>query len=58
MFTIHCHHCDRQHLIGTRSIVSFHNTSEGPVAYVRCPEGHTIVRYFHDGRFTQTKVAA
>ncbi len=46
MFTIHCHHCDRQYLLGSRSIGSLHNTSEGPIAYVTCPEGHRLVRYF------------
>ncbi len=46
MFDVHCHICDRRFLVGTRSIVSFHNTSEGPVAYVRCPDGHTLVRWF------------
>lgn len=46
MFNLHCHICDQTYLVGTRSIVSFHNTSEGPVAYVRCPDGHTLVRWF------------
>jgi hypothetical protein len=50
MFDIHCHRCDRPYLVGTRSIVSFHNTSEGPVAYVSCPQGHVLLRSFRDAR--------
>lgn len=46
MLTIHCHRCSRSHLVGTRSIVSMHHTSEGPVAYVRCPEGHLTMQEF------------
>lgn len=46
MFDVHCHHCDRSYLVGTRSIASFHNTSDGPIAYVRCPAGHLLVRNF------------
>ena len=46
MFDVHCHHCDRRYLVGTRSIASFHNTSDGPIAYLRCPEGHLLVRNF------------
>ncbi len=43
MLQIHCPDCDRQYLVGTRSILSIHNTSEGVIAYVRCPEGHTTI---------------
>jgi hypothetical protein len=43
MLYIHCPQCERSHLVGTRSIVSFHNTSEGVIAYVKCPEGHITV---------------
>lgn len=32
MFDVHCHQCERTYLVGTRSIVSFHNTSVGPIA--------------------------
>ena len=46
MFDVHCRLCDRRYLVGTRSIASFHNTSDGPIAYVRCPEGHLLVRHF------------
>jgi len=50
MFDIHCHVCDRRYLVGTRSITSFHNTSQGPIAYVHCPQGHALVRSFRDAR--------
>lgn len=43
MFYIHCPQCERSHLVGTGSIVSLHNTSEGVIAYVKCPEGHITV---------------
>ena len=46
MYDIHCPSCDARYLVGTRSISSFHNTSEGPIAYVTCPQGHRLVRYF------------
>lgn len=50
MFLHHCTHCGRDYLVGTRSLVSFHNTSDGPVGYVRCPEGHLSVVAFHTDR--------
>jgi hypothetical protein len=40
MLNIFCPQCERSHLVGTRSIVSVHNTSEGVISYVKCPEGH------------------
>lgn len=46
MFDIQCPTCDRRYLVGTRSIRSFHNTADGPVAHVRCPHGHDVVRAF------------
>ena len=46
MLTIHCHRCSRSHLVGTRSIVSMHHTSEGLIAYVRCPDGHLTIEAF------------
>ena len=49
MYDIFCPHCDTQWLVGTPSIRSFHNTSEGPIAYVECPKGHLLVRYFRHG---------
>lgn len=46
MYDIHCPICSKRYLIGTRSINSFHNTSDGPIAYVSCPAGHHLVRSF------------
>lgn len=43
MLQIHCPDCARNYLVGVRSIRSIHNTSEGVIAYVRCPEGHTTI---------------
>jgi hypothetical protein len=48
MFDIHCQACQRRYLVGSRSIRSFHNTSEGPVAYVQCPHGHQLLRRFRN----------
>ena len=50
MFELHCHACGQDHIVGPRSIRSFHNTADGPVAYVRCPRGHDLVRSFRDAR--------
>jgi hypothetical protein len=49
MYALFCHHCGHSHLMGARSILSLHNTSEGVIAYVRCPEGHELFTTF-DGR--------
>jgi hypothetical protein len=51
MFHIKCKQCATNHpdgspsgqLVGSGSILSLHNTSEGPIAYVKCPDGHTVV---------------
>ena len=48
MFKLHCHLCEADHLVGSRSILSMHNTSEGVIAYARCPQGHTVVVDFRD----------
>jgi hypothetical protein len=56
MFDVHCHHCERTYLVGTRSIVSFHDTSTGPIAYVRCPDEHLLIRNFRH-QFTTPTVA-
>lgn len=53
MFDVHCPVCDQRYLVGSRSITSFHNTSDGPIAYLACPAGHHLVRYF---RQSETKV--
>ena len=46
MFVIHCTTCDRDYLVGTRSIHTFENGPDGPVATARCPQGHV-----HEVRF-------
>lgn len=46
MFSITCHRCGHRELTTTRSILSLHNTSEGPVAYVRCSKGHPTLTWF------------
>jgi hypothetical protein len=46
MFDIHCDECGQRYLVGTRAIVAFDNTPDGPVAAVRCPAGHTVVEQF------------
>ena len=47
MFLLHCSGCGHdeggRHLVGTDLLLSLHNTSDGPIAYVRCPNGHTVV---------------
>ena len=43
MLHIHCPVCNHRYMVGTRSIVSMHNTSDGVLAYVRCPEGHVTL---------------
>jgi hypothetical protein len=58
MFNLHCHICQRQYLVGSRSISSFHNTSDGPIAYARCPRGHVLFRSFRDDRTQPVEAAA
>lgn len=58
MFTIHCHICDEELLVGSRSIVSMHETSDGPIAYVRCPHGHLVVHEFRRRLSRQVDVDA
>ncbi len=55
MFDINCHQCEATHLIGSCRIRSMHNTSEGPIAYVECPEGHfLVVRFGAEARYRAT----
>ena len=49
MLTIRCGHCQKRYLVGTRSIVSLSHTTDGPVGYVRCPEGHITATDFGRG---------
>ncbi len=55
MFDIYCPHCQLPHLMETKTILSTHSTSDGPVAYVRCPNGHLVVKEF---RANRTRAAA
>ena len=45
-FDVYCHHCETRYLLGMSSLRSMHNTSEGPIAYAVCPQGHHLVRHF------------
>ncbi|MFP3906171.1 MAG: hypothetical protein ACLFRV_04845 [Acidimicrobiales bacterium] len=46
MFTFHCNRCDTTHTGSSRDVVSVHTTSEGRIAYVRCPLGHlSVLKY-------------
>ncbi len=47
MFSFHCPHCNVDRLASTRDIISMHRNADGRLAYVRCPNGHTVVRQFH-----------
>lgn len=55
MFLLHCSGCGhdegQRHLVGTNSLLSLHNTSDGPIAYVRCPNGHTVVISYGKGEY-------
>ncbi len=46
MFSIHCPVCDQNHLVTTKSIITFDNTDGGPIAVVRCLNGHEVVTAF------------
>ncbi len=48
MFDLWCRPCGKTYVVGPRRLVSFHNTSRGPVAYARCPEDHVTAVAFHD----------
>ena len=50
MFSIHCHICDEEHLVSTRNIVSMLQTSNGPVAFVRCVRNHLVMYEFRNAR--------
>lgn len=58
MYDIHCPHCEARWLVSSRAIRSMHNTSDGPLAYVECPKGHLLMRYFRDARTESAPVAA
>lgn len=50
MFDIYCPHCDSPFLMSSTQIISTHRTSNGPVAYVKCPHGHLLVKEFRPNR--------
>jgi len=50
MFDLHCQVCDRRYLVDTSSLISLHNTSDGPVVHARCPHGHRNAVHFHARR--------
>jgi len=50
MFDIYCPHCESPYLMSTPQIISTHRTSNGPVAYVKCPHGHLLVKEFRPNR--------
>lgn len=52
MFLLHCTVSGRDHLVGTRSFISFANGPDGPVAQARCPEGHVHEIRFRTGQAT------
>lgn len=43
MSTFHCNRCDITYTASTRDVVSTHATSEGRIAYVRCPLEHLSI---------------
>ena len=43
MTTFHCNRCDTTYTASTRDLVSTHATSEGRIAYVRCPLDHLSI---------------
>lgn len=56
-FDAYCHHCDTRYLMTMSSLKSVHNTSEGPIAYAVCPQGHHLVRRFHASGDLRTATA-
>ena len=58
MFELHCHHCHKDYVVGSQSIRSTHRTSGGPVAYVTCPRGHTVIRYLRHEAVAREPLAA
>ena len=49
MYDVYCEKCDQRILLFSNDILSMHNTSEGPVAYVRCHRDHLLMRSFRAG---------
>lgn len=45
METTQCPQCNNGATLGSESIESSHRTGAGPIAYVRCPNGHRFLTY-------------
>lgn len=43
MYRIHCHRANVDHELGSDRVLSAHRTSDGVVAYLRCPCGDIVV---------------
>lgn len=43
MYRIHCRRANIDHIVGSDRVLSAHRTSDGVVAYVRCPCGDVVV---------------
>jgi hypothetical protein len=50
MFKLYCVSCDVSFPVEARSLVALHNTSDGPVGYLRCPTGHLDAVRLHEPR--------
>jgi hypothetical protein len=50
MFSFYCPTCDLSFLSWTRSLVSLRNSSDGPIGFLRCPNGHFNAVRFHKPR--------
>lgn len=48
MFLHLCTVCGYRGLVGVRSVVGVINTERGPLAVIRCPEGHETVVDVHE----------
>lgn len=46
MIHVHCPACSIWYFVGTGSIAMLHNTDNGPVAEMSCPEGHHLLHRF------------
>ncbi len=46
MIHLHCPVCSIRYFVGTGSITMLHDTDDGPVAELSCPEGHTLLHRF------------
>ena len=49
MLAVTCHICEKEYLVGYRSLAELHNTEHGPVGIVDPPCGHKAVLNFRTG---------